>query len=62
MKQLKEYVFTFFFFFFYGNIHKALPCCLVWFLAQYLYCFAERNEGENNLNWTLRQVTIQFFS
>lgn len=50
------------FFFFCGNIHKGLPCCLVWFLAQYLYCFAERNEGENNLNCTLRQVTIQFFS
>lgn len=35
---------------------------VVWFHAQYLYCFAERNEAENNLNCTLRQVTIQFFS
>jgi len=35
---------------------------VVWFLAQYLYCFAERNEAENNLNCTLRQVTVQLFS
>lgn len=41
-----------------GNLGKGFPEIL----AQYLYCFAERNEGENNLNCTLRQVTIQFFS
>lgn len=35
---------------------------VVWFLAQYLYSFAERNEAENNLNCTLRQVTVQLFS